>query len=89
MRPPRIDDLRLWHVTVAVQYFAGAVLLLVPVGFDHPSSWGLDFDHLLLMGLLFAFFTLIAVLCAIAEKSVIGFLIAAAPVYGPFLARWL
>jgi hypothetical protein len=35
------------------QFVALLVAALVPFGFDHPSSWGLDFDHFLGLGALY------------------------------------
>ena len=85
MRKPTIQDLKLWHVAVAIQYVAGAILMVLPIGFDHPSSLGLDFDDLIVFGLGFAFLTLIAVVCALSEKSIIGLLLATAPIWAPIL----
>ena len=84
-RKPTIEDLKIWHIAVAVQYLIGGLILLLPIGFDHPSSLGLDFNHLILFGLVFAFFTLAAVFASIADKSIVGFLLAAAPFY--FVSR--
>jgi len=82
MRKPTIDDLKFWHIAVAVQCLVGGVILLLPIGFDQPSSLGLDFDHLILFCLVFAFFLLVAVVSAIADMSIVGFLLAvAAPFY--------
>jgi hypothetical protein len=47
---------------LAVQVVCGLVGVLVPFGFDHPSSWGLDFGHLLLLGALY----LVALLAGLA-----------------------
>ena len=46
----------------ALQVICGLVGVLVPFGFDHPSSWGLDFGHLLLLGALY----LVALLAGLA-----------------------
>lgn len=35
------------------QLAALLVAAFVPFGFDHPSSWGLDFDHFLGLGVLY------------------------------------
>jgi hypothetical protein len=45
-----------------LQVIAGLVGVLVPFGFDHPSSWGLDFGHLLLLAALY----LVALLAGMA-----------------------
>lgn len=49
---------------IALQAILLAVMIFVPFGFDHPSSWGLDFGHLmyglglytlaLILGIIFA-----------------------------------
>jgi hypothetical protein len=42
------------EVLFALQVLCALVAALVPFGFDHPSSWGLDFGHLLLLAALYA-----------------------------------
>jgi hypothetical protein len=39
---------------LALEVGALLVALFVPFGFDHPSSWGLDFGHFLMLGAVFA-----------------------------------
>jgi hypothetical protein len=39
-------------LALMVQLLVLTVLMTVPFGFDHPSSWGLDYSHLLI-GILF------------------------------------
>ncbi len=85
MRKLTIHDLRVWHIAVAIQYLVIGIALLLPVGFDHPSRLGLSFDHGLVIGLACAFFTFMAVVLAVGEKSVVGVLLASAPVWGPFV----
>lgn len=39
----------LFGVVMVVQILATLAILVLPFGFDHPSSWGLDFEDFLLM----------------------------------------
>lgn len=43
----------LLQILFSLQVICGLVGVLVPFGFDKPSSWGLDFGHLLLLGALY------------------------------------
>lgn len=85
MRKLTIHDLRVWHIAVAIQYLVIGTALVIPVGFDHPSRLGLSFDHGLVIGLACAVLTLVAVLLAIGERSVVGVILATAPIWGPIV----
>ena len=38
-------------IILAIQLLGLAVLIFVDIGFDHPGSYGFDFDHLILIAL--------------------------------------
>lgn len=79
--------LKAWQITVLGQYGFAGLLLIVPFGFDHPSYWGLDFNHLVLALLVLAGLTLTAIAVAISERSVAGAALAAAlPDFGWYFA---
>jgi hypothetical protein len=54
---------------VAIQLVIGAFLAFAPFGFDHPSSWGLDFDDLIRVGVLFLASSLVALVLAIRARD--------------------
>jgi hypothetical protein len=70
--------LKLWHLMVLGQYGFAGLFLIVPFGFDHPSSWGLDFGHAIIALLVLAGLTLAAIGISIYERSLTGFLLAVA-----------
>jgi hypothetical protein len=54
---------------VAIQWCLAIFLIIAPFGFDHPSSWGLDFDDLIrLLGILAAL-SLVAMILAVMNKD--------------------
>jgi drug/metabolite transporter (DMT)-like permease len=71
-------------MTMALVFQALCVLVacLVPFGFDHPSSWGLDFGHYLLLAFFCFAAALIGSLAAFADRMpVVGVLqLVASPV---------
>ena len=80
MRKPAISDIKSWHVAVAAQYLVGGVGFMILV-YVHRLSRGPELVPLILVGLVFALFSLVAVLSAIANKRVLGFLLAVAALY--------
>ena len=60
-QPPRSKWL---YATLTVQWLTAAAAILLPFGFDHPSSMGLDFGHYLLTMALLGSFTLASLLIA-------------------------
>jgi hypothetical protein len=49
VRKPTTTAEKLTAGAIVVQGICAVVMLLVPFGFDKPSSWGLDFDDFLLV----------------------------------------
>ncbi len=66
-----------WHVGAACEYVLAGLLVVVPFGFDKPSSLGLDFDHQMIAVALLVFVTLGAIVTAAYEKSWVGLLVTA------------
>jgi hypothetical protein len=92
LRKPTIADFKSWHLAIAAQYSVGAVIYLVPIGFDHPSALGLDFNHIVLWGfgiVLFGLLSLVSVISAFADKSILGFMLAVAPFVGLYVTEWM
>ena len=87
MRKPAIDDLKLWHIAVGTQYLLLGILALAASLFEHFSGRDIDYGLLFLGASFFVLISLVALLCSLSEKSVVGVLIAAAPFYFPFLVN--
>lgn len=51
------------------QLAAAVVVLAVPFGFDHPSDWGLDFGHLLILLVLYVAAFLTGIAAAVGSRS--------------------
>jgi hypothetical protein len=84
-RPPDKASTAPFVLILAVQACMVGVMTFVPFGFDHRSSWGLDFDHFVCL----AFFCVLAlalgsVLCAIGRRP--GFFAAQ---FGIIAVFWL
>jgi hypothetical protein len=55
-------------VFILIQFIALLVLALVPFGFDHPSSFGLDYLDFLMVALFYCLALLCGVTVSIAAK---------------------
>ena len=55
------------YILLSVQALCLVTILLVPFGFDHPSSWGLDYDDFLIVLKIHG----IVLLAGIAEACII------------------
>jgi hypothetical protein len=44
-------------------------LAFIPFGFDHPSSWGLDFDHLVKLVTVYCVALLAGIIAAAAQRQ--------------------
>ncbi len=55
-------------IAMVFQVVAAAVALLIPFGFDHPSSLGLDFDHFLWVLVAYSLALLIGVVASSVSK---------------------
>lgn len=57
--------------SLVFQGVAIAVVLFVPFGFDHPSKFGLDFGHFLLLLVAHTVALVIGIVSAIARRQVV------------------
>lgn len=89
MRKPTIDDLKLWHIVVGAQYLLLGILALVCMMLDRIYGQNVDFVLLFFGAAFFVLVSLVAFLCSLFEKSIVGALIAAAPFYVPVLVNVL
>ena len=53
---------------VSAQVVAIAIANLLPFGFDHPSSLGLDYDHLVKVYTVYLLACLVAVVSSVVER---------------------
>jgi len=54
---------------LALQAILLLVMAFVPFGFDRPSSWGLDFGHLLMFGGAYTFMLVVGLIVAAIQKN--------------------
>lgn len=79
---------RIMLAVIAAQWTVGILLVVLPFGFDHPSSLGLDWDDFKFGMKVFAGLSLLALVMPIWCGERVGLIPAALPVIvaGPF---WL
>ena len=86
--PMPLNWLKGWHIAVTAEYLMVAVLLLVPFGFDHPSSWGLDFTHLIIAIVFLIIASAGALVTCLFERTIVGLSLTIAPWACFFLSLW-
>lgn len=55
-------------IVMALQALCVVISVVVPFGFDKPSSWGLDFEDLLLLGAFYGILLLIGFVLAASQR---------------------
>jgi hypothetical protein len=71
---------RITLAAVALQWIVGILLFVLPFGFDHPSSLGLDWDDLMFGLKVFCGLTVLALSLAIWSREWIAIVPAGLPV---------
>ena len=55
-------------ISLCLQALAVAAVLCLPFGFDHPSSWGLDFGHYMFIHLVYFVALVIGMITSIMDQ---------------------
>ena len=58
-----------WQIAAVAQYGIGTLGLLLPFGFDRPSSLGLDYSHFLVLFGLFCLVSLLGLVATVSQKA--------------------
>jgi drug/metabolite transporter (DMT)-like permease len=82
MDDKRDSRTKLMYGVIGLQWVWGILIAVVPFGFDHPSSLGLDFDDAIVAMLVFAVLCVAAVTYAVVNRNPVGLPLAVIPIVG-------